>query len=156
MIDDLVGRVGVRCGDHRDEIDRGRLPRDQLRPLEREHVRRVSAVSRVVVLVAVDHHVRLGVAFARRFGDVHALRQPLADALVGRRHRAIGRTEALDVREQHVAEQVAALQQRRRRDPGAAAGPARDVRRIEQRLAEAAVMRPKSGIVGTSRRPIFL
>ena len=120
------------------------LPRNQLRPLEGEQVALVSAVARVVVLVAVDHHVRLGhharrrVAFLGRLRDVHALRQPLADARVGGRHRPIGRAEALDVREEHVAEQVAALQQRRRRDPGAAAGPAGDVRRIEQRLAQAA------------------
>ena len=101
----------------------------------------VAAVARVVVLVAVHHHVRLGhrrrVALLGGLGDVHPLREPLADARVGGGHRAIGRAEALHVGKQHVAKQVAALQERRRRDPGAAAGPARDVRRIEQRLAEA-------------------
>ena len=126
---------------HRRQIDRRRPPRNQLRPLEREQVALVAAVARVVVLVAVDHHVRLGLA-ASRLLVASVMFMPCAsrcaDARVGGRHRAIGRAEALDVGEQHVAEQVAALQQRRRRDPGAAAGPAGDVRRIEQRLAEAA------------------
>ena len=74
-----------------DEIDRRRAPRDGLRALERHQVALVAAVARVVVLVAVDHHVRLGhhvrrrVAFLGGLGDVHATREPLADGAIGGR-----------------------------------------------------------------------
>src|SRR5206468_329404 len=79
-----------------------------------------------------------GVAFLRRLRDVHASREALADALVRSRHGSIGRAEALDVREEHLAKHVAALEKRGRRDPGSSAGPAGDVRRIEERLAQPA------------------
>ena len=144
VIDDFVDGVRARGSGHGREIDRRRMPGNGLRPLEGDQVAFVPAIPCVVVLVAVDHHVRFrhhvgrGVAFLRRLRDVHASREALADALVRSRHGSIGRAEALDVREEHLAKHVAALKKRGRRDPGSSAGPAGDVRRIEERLAQPA------------------
>ena len=138
VIDDLVDGVCAGGSGHRRQIDRRWMPGNGLRPLEGDQVAFVPAIPRVVVLVAVDHHVRFRhhvgrrVAFLGRFRDVHASREALADALICSRHRSIGRAEALDVREEHIAKQVAALKKGGRRDPGSSAGPAGDVRRIEE------------------------
>src|SRR3954471_12818190 len=112
---------------------------NRLGSLERGDISAVAGVSRVVVLVAFELRVALGIAgaFLRRLGDVHAFREVLADPRVRRGHEAIGSAERPGVSKQHVAEEVASLEQRRRRDPRPSAGPARDVRWIEERLPEA-------------------
>ena len=96
------------------------MARNRLRPLERHQIAAVARIARVVVFVAFELRVafRVAGAFFRRLGDVHALRQVLADAGIRRRHQAIGRPEVLRVGKQHVAKEVAALHQRRRGDAG--------------------------------------
>ena len=142
MVDDFVRGVGAHGRRHSREIDRRRPPGNQLGPLVRQEAALVAAVPCVVVLVAVHHHVRLGHrsrvrVFLGGFGHGHALGEALPDARVGGRHGPIGRAEILHVREQDAAKQVSAVQERRRRNPGATAGPPGHVGRIEQRLAQA-------------------
>jgi hypothetical protein len=93
------------------------------------------------------------VAFLGRLGDVHALREPLADARVGGGHRAIRRAEALTSgtarrgnRLPRCSSVDGVIQVRPPAQPATFGGSNSDCPRR-------AVMRPKSGIVGTSRSP---
>ena len=153
VVDSSLGVGGAGRQHHGPHVDVEDVARHELDPLVGHHVAAVTAVAGVVLLVRVGQRVGGGVALLGRRRDRHALGQPLAHLPVDAGHPPVRMPELLERgREQHRAHRVAALEQRRRRDPGPSARPAGHVRRVEQLLAQAAGEAVHVGHRGRPRR----